>query len=54
MGMCFNEAGAMKPRKTCRRSNIEGDNFGFNEAGAMKPRKTAAILEKKTANALLQ
>ena len=36
---CFNEAGAMEPRK-CRTSRPESPNPpGFNEAGAMEPRK---------------
>ena len=36
----FNEAGAMKPRKTADADLLDSALNGFNEAGAMKPRKT--------------
>ena len=39
---CFNEAGAMKPRKTLSGLISEVRSLRFNEAGAMKPRKTRA------------
>ena len=41
MGRCFNEAGAIKPRKTGRFDPVSGPPYRcFNEAGAIKPRKT--------------
>ena len=39
----FNEAGAMKPRKTSAENDHKSPGtIRFNEAGAMKPRKTVA------------
>jgi len=39
-GASFNEAGAIKPRKTNERMAEAARIAGFNEAGAIKPRKT--------------
>jgi len=42
----FNEAGAIKPRKTPSASpRGDGANISFNEAGAIKPRKTSVKMK---------
>ena len=42
-GACFNEAGAVMPRKERRQSSGVIRSACFNEAGAVMPRKAIAI-----------
>ena len=44
-GSCFNEAGAIKPRKpTMSRFGAGWNDKRFNEAGAIKPRKPVSAV----------